>query len=144
MSKKIEDLDTTMTREVKAIYFAQMGNSYSFIDRPFLDEAIFRDVYARVAHRNSIRYHKGVLCLNQEQQDDRRRYVIHYRVVRRRLQRAIKLLGTNRLTRIQPAKVRPPVTPTPRTPEQLWLRGFTPPSPIPPHIKEKLDRLRTR
>lgn len=145
MSAKCESLDTIMARAVKAVYFNRMGSDYQFVSKPYLNEEVFRTCFATVAHRYGIIYHKGVSLLSQKQLDDRRRYALHYRSARRRMQRAISNLAKNELGRQQstatPVLVSPPKM-TNHRPEQLWLRGFAPIKPIPPHIKQKLDRLR--
>lgn len=144
MSKKEESLDTVLARAVKSVYFNRAGNNFNFVASPYFDERLFSECFAVVIHRYGIFYHRSSMSLTQEQQDDRRRYVLHYRTIRRRLMRAIGSLAKNESRRKAKnnSPSPPPLREDARQPEQLWLRGFQPVSTIPPHVAQRLCQLR--
>jgi hypothetical protein len=126
--KREETTETAMTREVKALYFGNLGQTQGFHYDEF-DRERFRHHFALVAHRRGFCYHKGKQILGDRERADRRAYNLYFGIVEERLKAAIKRLQSNEPVR---SVVRHENSPAQRTeylslaPEQLELPGMPP------------------
>ncbi len=89
MTIREETPETRMTREVKDLYLARMG------DHPALSDEVFGEVFATVARKHGHMYHRGKAVLNDQERADRRVYILYFRLIQSRLEAAIKRLVEN-------------------------------------------------
>lgn len=110
--KRAELLETVMARELKSLYFPNLGTDARF------DEALFQVHFATIAHRHGIwwRHH------------DRNQYNLFYGLVKSRLEEAVRRLKRNEEKRRSTIVQRPlqPATTAPQRAGQLWLPGLDP------------------
>lgn len=109
--KRAELLETVMAREVKSLYFPNLGTDARF------DETLFSSHFAVIAHRHGISHHS-----------DRNQYNLFYRLVKGRLEEAVRRLKRNEEKHRSTIVQRPlqPATTAPQRAGQLWLPGLDP------------------